>query len=290
MRMLLARAVTMPQTLVLLALAATLLTTGIASAARRPPLPDPPLARGVKGARWMAVFEARQTVAWKLPRSVTLTDCYHVRWLEGNGQEVWQISSRAPTKMYVIGAPDSPLTFRYGTWSMLEQTRMGIDAGSMIQRSSFSSSGSNPGRCGGEAVVDDPPERDCGARLPAYGVSFIHEGSRLEFSTHKENGQTTYQSCLLNTPPRYVPGSFKQPPATAARERLLSGRGTVRITGTDSSSDSIPQGSSQLTTSARVTWTLTLMDAADYERYERQQREGNTPRRPRSGRARGRRR
>lgn len=243
-----------------LALAAALLTVSMIVATG-----SSATAAGLKQARWLATFEMTQEVAWRLPRYVSRTDCYHRYWSEGSGGERWQIKTRRPVKVLAYSlSRNNPVVFKYGSWDMADMTTNGLDAAGMIVRRMHVAMGSDPGRCGGDRVTDPPRETDCGSRIPSYDVTFGFGRSKAFFSVHEKDEQPNpFVTCVVQGPPDF---GLNEPAPAGARfsaAAILAGTREVVISGAlrDKVELRWSPGNGKTTATGSIKWTLKLTPA-----------------------------
>ncbi|MDW5595593.1 hypothetical protein VSS74_14685 [Conexibacter stalactiti] len=243
-----------------IALAAALLALSLlATASTAAPAAVP------KQARWLATFEMTQEVAWRMPRFVSRSDCYHRFWSEGSGDERWQIKTRRPVKVLAYHlSKNNPVVFKYGSWDMADMTTNGLDAAGMRVRRMHVAMGSYPGRCGGGDVTDPPRETDCGSRIPSYDVTFGFGRRKAFFSVHEKDEQPIpFVTCMVQGPPDF--GLDEPAPAGASfsAAALLAGTRTVEIKGALRDRDEIrwQPGNGRTTSTGSIRWKLTLTPA-----------------------------
>jgi hypothetical protein len=214
-----------------------------------------PAAGHAATARFTATFAAQSTVEWDQPYGVGLHDCKGDHYVEQRGDETWAAKSRKPFKVTVKRLPG--VTF----W----QFGGGIEAAGTVTRDWTYRAGTTGGWCGAESL-EPAPDRDCGTRLPTYQMAFTALGTNVDWSASfapwMDKEKLYFSHCDLFVPTgMYVDSPARLTGKAPAKALFDPKRKTIVVRATkDYGPESTPLSNIgvALTTSGRMTWTLTL--------------------------------
>ena len=157
----------------------------------------------MKTATFTGMFEAERTVTWSQPRGVNLKDCKGDHYYAANGSDSTTVKTRTPFKVKVQGGFRGAQIWTFGSGVPKDPRHIGVEAGGQTRRQLRTSTGTTGGWCGGGGE-NEPPENDCGTRLPTWLVTLQAGAGKLSFSmSHApwtNNEKLGYYKCMVVTP------------------------------------------------------------------------------------------
>lgn len=224
-----------------------------------------PTAAHAAKATFTGVFEAERSVEWSHPRTVSSTDCSGEKYYWARGGEEASLSSK-PFTVEVEKFSVGPARFNVVTSKRLRAAGgHGFEATGPDKRWLDDRAGNTGGWCD-DAGVQEPPERDCGTKLPRLMVSLYGDGGLLSWNAGvvpwMQNEKLSFYACTLLAPTGMTGGSTFPKLEGKYSERELFNRKQGRVVINASKPygpDSAPIGNGKKrTTSGKVSWKLTL--------------------------------
>ena len=216
-------------------------------------------------ASFTGVFEAKRSVAWDQPRSVSQINCRGENYYLANGGEEASIKTK-PFKVTADSLGGRMVMWKFGSSdTMKDPSRYGVVGKGPHKRWFDDRSGSTGGWCGGGGV-DPRPERDCGTKLPDYQVMFSAHGGLMSWTANHAswmaNEKLDFYQCTLMTPTGMHNSSFPKLDAKYRQGDVFNGRKKkIEISASKKyGPDVIPVTNSGVnrTTSGSFSWKLTL--------------------------------
>jgi hypothetical protein len=195
-----------------------------------------PAAASAAEAKFTATYEGTLKTTWNTPRHQSGTaTCFDVPYRQASGSETWSVKSRGRGGKVMVTKRGGSVLWHTGTHD-LTQEGDDILAGGLVERSLIESSGSTPGKCGGEAKVDPPRLNDCGSLLPSYALQFNAgpKGGLVVLPVQPDtarNEKRTFFNCSLPQVDELTPGAWPDHPAKVSLKRIFGRGRTVPITG-----------------------------------------------------------
>jgi hypothetical protein len=221
-------------------------------------------AEATKKATFSAVFEAKRSVAWDQPRSVSQITCRGEHYYLASGGEEAELRTK-PFKVTAQRLGNRTFwTFGKGP-SVKRPTEYGVEAKGPHKRWFDDKSGTTGGWCGG-GEDQARPERDCGTKLPTYLVTFHALGGSVSWAASHApwmaNERLHFYKCTLVPPTGMHTSSFPRLDAKVKQADVFArGKRTIVVSASKNyGPDVMPITNSGVnrTTSGTVSWKLTL--------------------------------
>jgi hypothetical protein len=219
-------------------------------------------AAGAQAAKstFSAVFEAKRTVKWDQPRSVSQINCRGENYYLANGGEEAEMKTK-PFKVTVEGFGKAV----FWKFAVKDPAQYGVEAKGPHKRWFDDRMGTTGGWCGG-GDVQPRPERDCGTKLPTYLVAFTaHRGAMSWSANHAPwmaNEKLDFYNCTLVPPTGMHNSSFPRLDAKFKQGDVFNRSKRRIVVGASKSygPDATPVTNSGVnrTTSGTFSWKLTL--------------------------------
>ena len=215
-------------------------------------------------ATFSAVFEGQRSVAWDQPRTVSSTTCRGDAYSMANGGEEASLKTK-PFKVTVETFGPGPARWTFDKGKVRDPSQYGVEGKGPHKRWFEERRGTTGGWCGG-GEIQPQPERDCGAELPSYLVTFdVNKGVMswaASYAPWMANEKLGFYTCTLIVPAGMHNSSFPKLEATFKQSDLFNRRKPKVVIGNEKSygPDLLPITNSGVnrTTKGSASWKLTL--------------------------------
>lgn len=235
------------------------LAVALVAAAHAAPA-TPAAAAGLKARAYTVTFDGTVKTEWTVPRWRQYQTCFTTTWIEGRGEETWNVRSRGVNK--VLAYSNGVATqLQFGSWERNADTRQtGVLGKGEIHRSGGYTTSFTAGSCGIDPHEDPQfPTGDCGTRLVNYAINLVlARGEVTPEVLPDDNGireKITFDSCTLETPDNMLAGNWPAVSAKLPDKQLLRATKAFTIKGQERWPGPIDHGTASTTIDWKATFT-----------------------------------
>lgn len=182
-------------------------------------------------------FKGSVKTQWDLPKYLRYATCFDTEWVEGRGEETWDV--RSPGTKVLVTNNGLASQFQFGSWKLnAGSSSSGLIGKGEIHRSGGYKTTYTAGTCGaGPQPHDPPPATDCGTRLVNYEIQLSYlKGEITPDVLAHDNGireKINYDTCVLETPKNILAGSWPAVSGKLKDKKLLRAGKPFTVKGHD---------------------------------------------------------